>query len=194
MYSVHRNTCRIYPSPRRFNHSKYASKLCRWKSQRNYCSGDYFVPLMQHVDHIKLYLLRTEVGIYRVTGMLIKTGRGITRGPIPLITWESDAAAVWCKCTRSNASALAMLPRRADTLRVNPICPQGSRYDHTDSKRFQVKPPTTSFPPSPKAIFNLRRRARSRISIRYERNHRYFPHTGHTRCSHRAFTFEIPEK
>lgn len=90
---------------------------------------------MQHVDRIKLYLLRTGVGIYRVTDMLIKTGRGITRGPIPLITRESGAAAVWCKCTRSNASALAMLPERADTLRVNPICSQGSRY-HTDAKRF----------------------------------------------------------
>lgn len=49
---------------------------------------------MRHVDHIKLYLPRMGVGIYRVTGMLIKTGRGITRGPIPLITRESGAAAV----------------------------------------------------------------------------------------------------
>lgn len=134
MYRVHRNTCRVYFV--HFNHSKYMSKLCRWKSQRNYCFGDYFVSLMQHVDRIKLYLLRTGVGIYRVTGMLIKTDRGITRGPIPLITRESGAAAVWCKCTWSNASALAMLSRRADTLRVNPICPQSSRYDHTDAKRF----------------------------------------------------------
>lgn len=118
---------------------------------------------MQHVDRIKLYLLRTGVGIYRVTGMLIKTDRGITRGP-PLITRESDAAAVWCKCN-ANASALAMLSRRADTLRVNPICPQGSRYDHTDTlNASKLNRRVTSFP-SAKAIFNLRRRARRCISV-----------------------------
>lgn len=143
---------------------------------------------MQHVDHIKLCLLRTEVGIYRVTGMLIKTGRGITRGPIPLITWESDAAAVWCKCTRSNASALAMLPRRADTLRVNPICPQSSRYDIVPTlNASKLNPETTSFP-KPKKLSLIRG-----VVLNAAFRSAIMSVISHAR-GHRTFTFEIPEK
>lgn len=193
------NARRVTLCPSSFQSLKICTraKLCRWKSQSNYCFGDYFISIICDTSTvITLYLARTGVsGIYRVTGMLIKTGRGITRGPIPLITRESGAAAVWCKCTRSNASALAMC--RGGLIRSGLILSARrvlgfSTISHTDAKRFQVKPgkgSSNDFPSERKSHgFNLQLdRARRRVSIYYVRDAGYFPHRAERAEFYRTF-------
>lgn len=130
-YPVHRNACRITLCPP-FQSLKICTcaKLCRWKSQRNYCFGDYFVSLMRHVDRITLYLPCTgRVGNLSCNRYANKDrSRDYSRSHPSYYSgiWCSrglvQVHAVECKCV-SNVAVKGWY------VQVNPICPQGSRYD-----------------------------------------------------------------
>lgn len=91
--SAQRITHIVYPLFHRSNGSKYTSRLHRWKSKDNYCSGDYFASLMRHIaNRIKLHLPRVWIWIYHVIDMLIKTQRrGVAHAV--LLSYYSG---IWC--------------------------------------------------------------------------------------------------